>query len=1187
MLSRSMSREGKFASASLALAVIATIFLAAGALAQDTGAGTGTIKGTVTSSTGTPIADARVVITDRVNGKTTAVRTGPAGGFVSGELEASEYNVRVEARSYITITAGVKVKEGETSEANLKLAPEPLPGVVPASSVGDLPLRDLNFLQLLQLEPGVQVQTAGALVPARNALPAVSAFGRTGVTAPLLADGTDLTNRIWGNVVQNVPSGAVQEFQLGGLLAPATRQLFAPGAINFVSRSGGNGLHGDLFGFYTNGGVLSARLPGGQGHDWGRQQYGGRLGGALIKDKLFFFFDAQRNRLDVANPVLLAGPFSALSPAAATIREPFREVEGSGRLDYKLSATTKAFYRFGYDQSSEIAPFSPGANLQPFSSSTHTPSHTLGADFASGSFVHSIRFEYVRFRDVTSDAYSEVGSVANPRPDFAINIGGGSIQDCAAGALLCLGSSPFSNENNYQSNTQFRYDGSRVWGSHLFHFGANFDRVMVGRFAALYSVAPVLSDQGSVMLPAGVGGSSGVAADPLAYPVQWAFLGNGQGFGSEKSGFGLSGGALTDNEFTLYVGDSWKINPNLTVTYGLHWTRDTVPNNSDLPAIAQLNALGPTLGDPVRQPNLNFAPQIGVAWDPSNGGTTLIRGGIGMFYDQSSFLNAYMDRPLRLQQGSYFATPAACVGGAAGRIQWPTALAPNTVVNGAGIVNSDGTVSPYDPTSLDSWCGESMGAAGPLALALQQAYQSASASAASNPVFLGNPGAFAGPYQNGLSLISPHYQMPRTIQMNVGLRHELFPGLIFTADYWREVTTHTLLGVDMNRGGAAATFNLSNAIADRDAAQTANGCLPGAGQVRCMVAALGASGALDAYGAAGVGGPAQVTGGAPCPSCAFPGINPNFGVDVMNIPEGRSVYTSASVALNQQITNFSRGVRHASFQIAYAHSRYMSQGQDSSLAMLATDYANADRFTGPGALDRTHQFTFGTFLDLERSLQISFLGRFASPLPLTLRFQQTSGGAEVLVTDSNGDGSTGDIIPGSNVGSYMRGISASGLKQFISTYNSTYPNSATTPETPAGVALVNAGVFSLQDLQSIGGVFQPLAAPVVDPAGLSWLKTFDIRLGWEHHLGEHVVIAPSISAFNLFNFANFDLPGNTQSGVLNFGAGSSSPWATQLQPQGTAGGTSPDVSSRINRASVQSNSVGAQRTIEWGLKISF
>ena len=1184
MVSERMTQGGQFLLRTLLVFLLALGFIS-GASAQDTDSDTdtGTIKGTVTSTKGGPIAGARVLVTDRTTGKTVALRTDAAGAFASGNLSATDFNVRVETRGFITSSALVTVKAGAVSAADFTLSPEPLPGVVAYDALENYPTQSPNFLDLLQLEPGVQNQNVGKIAPNKNGYSLINGFGSN---LPIDADGLSVTDRVGGGVVQNLPASSVQQFEFGGLLASITSQFYAPGALNIVTRTGGNELHGSLFGSYGNGDILSASLPGGHSHHWGRQQYGGKLGGALIPGKVFFFGEIQRDRQDFQNPVLPGGPFALLNPASTTIPEPFRGVLGTGRLDYRGSDRVRAFYRFSYDHNSVTAPFSSGPSLQSFLARSNTPSHTAGLDFTSENFVQSVRFGYSRFKNTTADVIPP--GVTSVLP-YDFNIGGGSISSCPNGALICVGSSPFSNQQNFQSDVQARYDASHISGKHQWHFGGSYDRISVGRFAPLYSAAPALSDQSSVPLAAGLGGSSGRATDPSAYPVQWAYLSNGRGVQSEKSGFGLPGGGLTDHQLSAYGADTWKITPNLSVSYGVHWTRETAPNNSDLGPIPQLNALQSKLGNRVRQPNYNFAPQLGVAWDTSSNGTTTIRAGIGMFYDQSSFLNAYSDRVLRLQQGTYFATVPACIGGASGNIPWPVAAgAPGTIINGSGIVNANGTVSPFDAASGVSWCGESMGAAAPRALSLQQAYQSAFSSLTSNGNYMGNAGAFASPMLNGLSLMSPNYQTPRTVRANVGLRHELRPGLVFTADYVREVTTRTLLGIDANQGGAVGTFSLANALAARDSAQTSNGCATGTNQVGCMVAKLGPAGALAAYGASGIGGPAQVTSGSPCPFCAFPGIRPNVGVTVMDIPEGRSVYSGTLLSLNQEIKNFGAGVQRATFRVSYAHSRNVSQGQDESLAMLATDYANPTRFTGPSGLDRTHQISMAAFFDLRHSVQLSFLSHFASPLPVTLRFQQNAGGAEVLVTDWNGDGSTGDLVLGSNVGSFMRSISASGLQKFIASYNLSDATSST-PQTPAGNALINAGVFSLPELQSMGGVLQPLAVATQHVAGLGWYKTLDLRLGWEHHLGERITLAPSISFYNLFNFANFDLPGYTQSGFLNFGAGSLSPGGTAVQPQNTVGGNASGANGRMNRATLgpNMNATGAPRSLEWGLKLSF
>src|SRR5207248_2973779 len=258
---------------------------------------------------------------------------------------------------------------------------------------------------------------------------------------------------------------------------------------------------------------------------------------------------------------LPGGAFAALNPASTTVDEPLRGVNGTGRLDYKWSERTRAFYRFAYDQNSVIAPFSSGPSLQTTFAQSNTPSHSLGVDLTSGSFVHSFRFEYLRFKNTTGDVFPSGGIPAGVPADF--NIGGGSITQCSSGALICVGNSPYSNQQNSQSDKQFRYDGSHISGKHHWHFGGSYDRISVGRFAPLYSTAPLLSDQSSLPLPMGVGGASGVATDPSSYPVQWAYLSNGQGFQSEKSAFTLPHGGLSDNQFSLYGGDTWKLKPNL------------------------------------------------------------------------------------------------------------------------------------------------------------------------------------------------------------------------------------------------------------------------------------------------------------------------------------------------------------------------------------------------------------------------------------------------------------------------------------------------------------------------------------------------------------------------------------------------------------------------------------------------
>ena len=1163
-------------------------------LAQTT-VGTGSVVGTVTDQSGAVVSGARVTITNVSTGQVINLTTNSSGAFNSGALNPGNYKVEVAQKGFSTVSTNTAVLVGNTATVNarLQLGSESqtievqanevqvnteqatVQGVLNTQQIENLPVNGRNFLDLAQLEPGVQIQEGSTFDPTKNGFSSISFGGRFGRTARVEVDGVDISDETVGTTTQNIPASSIQEFQLSESSLDMSTELTSSGAVNVVTRSGTNQMHGQLFGYYRNSAIGTAALPGGSTSPWERQQFGGNFGGALIKDKLFYFVDVERSKQSLANPVIFQGPFAPLS---TNVGEPFRELMTSDRLDYNIGKSAKAFYRFSYDQNSDTRPFGAGPSAQPFKNRNNTPSHAIGVDFNTGTFTHAIRFEYLKFRNAIVDGASEVTGGANPIPNATIEIGGGAIDQCEPGSLICTGPNLLAPQQTYQSDHQIKYDGSKVLGSHILRYGVSFNRIRGGGFASFFALSPTLADDQTNQLPAGKFGSTGDPADPLNYPVQWSFFGNGVGFATEFPAFGFPAGGQHDNRLGIYFGDSWKVKPYFTLTYGLRYVRDEGRTDSDLPGIPALNAWGPGLGNRINLPNHNLGPQVGFAWDTSHNGKTVIRGGVGLYYENAIFNNVLFDRPARLQKGLFLNFPVPCQSGSAGVIVWP---GPVTNLPAGAMENTDGTVSP-------TWCGHSIREAAPQAIALEQAYQAATIAAgpAVNPNYVGTPGAFAGINQNGLTPLAPNYRTPRSLQMNIGVQHELRPGLVFTGDFLRNVSTRTLLAVDVNHGGAVSTFNAANAIADRDSVQTTNGCPVGPGQVNCVINALGggatgAANALDAYGNAGIGAPAQVTGGLACPTCAFPGLHPDLGFMEMLFPVGRSVYNGMDLSLKQQASHLGLpGVKAANFQVSYSLSRYVSQVQDSDFVTAASDFTNPDRFTGPNALDRTHQFSFGGFFDLPAFFRLGLIGHFYSPLPQNVLFEQSAGGAAaILQTDVTGDGTVGDPIPGTNIGSFMRNFGPSGLSKVINNYNS---NMAGQP-TPAGAALINGGVFTQADLQAMGGVMQPLASTVSNAVGLGWLKTFDLNIGWTYKIKERVTIEPSVGIFNIFNFANFDLPGNTQGQTLSF----ASEGATQTA--GTIGGTTAALDSRTNRASLQSgtNALGAARSIEWGMKISF
>ena len=1198
----------------LALITVAAFLLFSSLAFAQTTVGTGSIVGTVTDPQGAVVPSANIEILNKQTGRSMTLTTDSAGAYTSGPLVPGDYTVKVTAKGFSTVSMPIVVLVGNTANGSAKLAvgqestvvevqgaevqvnteQAQVQGVVNTQQIESLPVNGRNFLDLAQLEPGVQLQEGSTFDPTKNGYSSISFGGRFGRTARIEVDGVDVSDETVGTTTQNIPASAIQEFQLSQSSLDMSTELTSSGAVNVTTKSGTNAYHGDLFGYYRNSTVGTAALTGGSTNLWTRQQFGGDFGGAIIKNKLFFFVDAERNKQNLNNPVEFAFPFTALSPNVA---EPFRELETTDRLDYQISNNARVFYRFSYDQNSSIRPFGAGPSAQPFLNHDNTPSHAVGLDFNTGSFTHAIRFEYLKFRNGIANGASEVTGGANPIPTATIEIGGGAIDQCNSGSLFCSGPNLLAPQQTYQSDHQIKYDGSHIIKSHILRYGFSFNHILGGGFASFFALSPTLADDGSAPLPAGTAGSTGDPKDPLNYPVEFSFIGNGQGFATETPQFGFPAGGQHDNRLAFYAGDSWKVKPYFTLTYGVRWVRDEGRVDSDLGPIPALNAWKPGLGDRVHLPNHNFSPQLGFAWDVAHNGKTVVRGGAGLYFENAIFNNVLFDRPARLQKGLFLNFPVPCVGGgSSGVVPWPgPALAQGTLVPGGIVVDNANTVQPFDPASGGTWCGESIRTAAPLASALETAYQAATTAAgpAVNGSFIGLPNAFAGPFLNGLSLFDPNYKSPRSVQMNIGIQHQIRPGMVLSADYLRNVSTRTLLGVDVNRGGDVASFNAATAVTDRDNAQTAAGCPTGPGNVGCMITNLGADQVLAAYGGAGIGGPAQVSGGPPCPVvgvvCAFPGEG--LGSNVVNTPLGRSVYNGLDISLKQQTGHIGiPGVKSANFQVSYSLSRFVSQVFDQDFVFQSLDFRNADRFTGPNALDRKNQFSFGGFFDLPFFFQLGMIGHFYSPLPQNIVLPQSAGGAAgILVTDWTGDGTVGDPVPGTQLGQFMRGTSASGLNNVINNYNSKFAGQPT----PAGNALINAGVFSLAELQSIGGVMQPLAPTIGNPVGLSWLKTFDLSINWKYRIKERVTVAPSVGIFNLFNFANFDLPGSLQGSFLNFASTSVLPGGSATQPQGTIGGTSADIRDRLtyrtNRASLQSgtNALGAPRSMEWGLKISF
>ncbi len=1169
--------------------------LSASLISAQTTLSTGSINGTVTDPSGAVISDAKVVITNTGTGQTLNLTSNSAGAFSSGPLDPGNYKVQVSAKGFSSVsqTIGVQVGNAATFNAKLTVGQEStvievqgsaeqvnteqasVQGVLTSAQIENLPVNGRNFLDLAQLEPGVQIQDGQNFDPTKAGYSSISFGGRFGRTARINVDGVDVSDETVGTTTADIPASAIDEFQLSQSSLDLSQDLTSSGAVNVTTKSGTNTFHGEAFGFFRDH-SMAAASAGGQDLYNQRDQYGARAGGPVIKNKLFFFGDGERTRQASFAPVVLSGtPYASLG---AGFSSPFIEDNLVGKVDYNLSSGAKAFYRYSYFKNSLLATFGLGFSV--YVNKDVTRQHVVGFDFNSGSFSHSIRFSYLKFQNQIVDA----------------TLGDNSLPFCCTGLEMSSGSffvgpNLLAPQSTPQSNREIKYDGSKIVHSHTFRYGVSFNHVQGGGFADFYGTAPRVSwsTNSDNIAAADAGPFSGGSANPLNYPVTRLRVGNGQGFNTLQPALGFPAGGLgPDNRLGLYVGDSWKIKPNFTLSFGLRYNRDTGRTDSDLPADASINAVFPGWGNPVKQANMNLAPQVGFAWDPNKNGKTVIRGGVGLFFENVIWNNVLFDRPLRLQNGAFNAVTSACFLG----LPQPVAvssgfIAPDqydAVNNPSGICGNPhvGNVIPQITAFWDQVL-----AGNPLDLK------------APNPNYIGNF-VNAGLGVPGPSLFAPGYKTPRSVQMNIGIQREIRHGMLFSADFLRNIETRTLLGIDINKVGDVSTFNLTGAQSAISATNNFFNCGTGFDTASTDCAISGKNNIVDGVpvGAtmvdysgfglatpndvAGVGCKQPTAGGGLGYPCAFGGLNPNQNQAFFLEPIGRSVYNALQMKLTQNVSNPFRGVKAVNFQISYSLSNFSNTGgaqftgtpgdSDQDFVLQAADNNKPGRFYGPALLDRTHQISFGGYADVPGGFRFGLIAHFYSPLSSAIIAPNFGDPGEIFRTDFTGDGSTGDPLPGTHFGQFDRSTNAGSLNALISSYNTTTGNQAT----PAGNVLIQNNLMTLEQLQALGGVAPTIDAAPADQVNFTWLRALDLRLAWRHTFKDRFTIEPSVGFYNLPNFSNFNLPPNTMNGIL-FGAGN-----------GSINGTSPsdNESFRVGNGTGVYG-LGAQRQIEFGLRLIF
>ncbi|HEV7890761.1 MAG TPA: carboxypeptidase regulatory-like domain-containing protein, partial [Pyrinomonadaceae bacterium] len=615
---------------------------------------TGGIEGSVADPTGAVVPNATITAKSKSTNQTRTVTSNDEGQYQLPQLPPDMYEVRVTAPSFktsvakdVTVAVGTnvaldfKLEVGGANEevtivgsgeAQIERVESAVTGVVGTQQVQNLPLNGRNFLDLAQLQPGVEKVEGGSFDPTKANYTGVSIGGQAGRSAQISVDGGSVVDNVVGTTVQNFSQEIVQEFQLGISNVDVSTGASGTGSVNVVSRSGSNEFHGNAYVYWRDDKFAAfpglSRLDAANGIPtvaqaervpFDREQFGATIGGPIKKDKLFFFTNIERNHQDGS---ALHNPPEGPSFAGFT-SNPFRETLYTGKLDWIMSSKTNLSGRYSYDDNFQQTPFAPGSGI--------TPRQTASRIFETNDQIVTNRAHSVvtnlthSFSSTTTNNFvfnfSDFSNVINPATEGVPEI------RILGSQLWKSGTNYITPQSTFQERYQFRDDLTKVWGNHTFHFGMDYERTSInGQFAFAKPARIRLFDPSTsgagLVLPT-------TEAEFLAYPVRDISMGIGNDilpFASDKSD-------TLNHRFQPYINDSWKVRQNFNLNLGLAYRYDTNLWNHDLghPAI-----IAPLFGKgtaPSPSDKNNWSPRVGFAWDVNGNGHTVVRGGFGMYYD--------------------------------------------------------------------------------------------------------------------------------------------------------------------------------------------------------------------------------------------------------------------------------------------------------------------------------------------------------------------------------------------------------------------------------------------------------------------------------------------------------------------------------------------------------------------------
>ncbi len=608
---------------------------------------TGELTGRVTDPGGQLVAGATVTAANAATNFTRSTTTNHTGEFTLTLLPPGRYAVTAERAGFkkaVRSDVGVLVGTRQTLTIALEVGPvtevvtvtataplvnttrSDLGGVVTSTDIANLPLLNRTFANLSIMMP--EARPAGNFDPTKTRVGNFAMNGGDGRQVSVNVDGGDNKDNVVGSLLQNFAYESIQEFQVVQHRWTAESGRAVGGVVNVITKSGTNTMSGSLFGTYRNQDMLAKdffQKRGATKSKFERREFGGSAGGALRKDRLFYFGAIERfDEPTSETPLRSDAVFQQLAAIPGgkpvrTIPTPYDDTLLTLKVDQRLSDRQSMFYRLAWQKNS-----SPNDQV----------TNPASTDLSGGNTDKNSVWDFVGNHTMTIGS-NRVNQFVFHFQDFKNEILEVTKDPIMIFPTVRIGPAPNTPQATLVRKFQFRNDFSWLRNNHSYKGGINYIYTDLGGYFYFGAFGYQLTWFDDPVT---------IATNRTAYP---------QGFatpGAVRNLDYFDGSATHDQVFhqlAFYVQDDWRVNRQLTLNVGLRWDANIglltdQTNNRTMNILSQLKnhsrakAIAGDAGKLARgTPSWKeFQPRLGFVYDVTGDASSVVRGGYGLFFDQ-------------------------------------------------------------------------------------------------------------------------------------------------------------------------------------------------------------------------------------------------------------------------------------------------------------------------------------------------------------------------------------------------------------------------------------------------------------------------------------------------------------------------------------------------------------------------